>query len=398
MRKMKYFVVIFVVVFLFTACSKEDEEKKGSFAELKEEISAEMEAAKEGKYENLNILCEAVRLPESEEIKEMRFPVYEFTSNMSVDEKANFYKDVVYSKLLDLDEVKSECVKAHYDMLEDGTRLSGDYTYLVEHAKELDREDIQLWWIYEDDENYYSIETMPEGRCFNISLGKLGRIFERNSAFVYGNCELVKTYNCYSDDLSDSYMLMDGTPKTVAEGKAEIEAYLDAHYPLVGGDNEVRNEVYEIQVRKVPDTEYYIFDAGRTFSYEGIRVKELTDVSIEGEVGVMAEAVLCESNKVDITVGLVNCFDRGSVVKVYEEYLPFAEVMEIVSFYMTNSTTFHVRDIAIEYCMFGEVIEEQVYYNWVPYWSFFIENPNDDSFIRVFVNMETGKAESFQYE
>lgn len=239
---------------------------------------------------------------------------------------------------------------------------------------------------------------MPEGRCFNISLGKLGRFFDRNSAFVYGNCELVKTYNCYLDDLSDSYMLMDGTQKTVAEGKAEIEAYLDAHYPLVGGENEVRNEVYEIQIRKVPNTEYYIFDAGRTFSYEGIRVKELTDVSIEGEVGVMAEAILCESNKVDITVGLVNCFDKGSVVKVYEEYLPFAEVMEIVSFYMTDSTIFHVRDIAIEYCMFGEVIEEKVYYNWVPYWSFLIENPNNDSYIRVYVNMETGEAQSFQYE
>ena len=397
MKKMKCFLVLFIVTLLITACSKEEEEKKDSFAELKAEISAEMEAAKEGKYENLNILCDEVRLPESEEIKAMRFPIYEFTSNMSVVEKANFYKDVIYPKLLDLEEVKPECVKVYYGVAEDATRLSGDYTYVVEHAEELENTDFELWWTYEDDENYYSIETVPEGRCFNINLDKIARLKGRNSPFGFSRYELVKSYNCYSDDLSDSYLLMDGTQKTVAEGKAEIEAYLDAHYPLVGRENEVRNEVYEIEVRKVPNTEYYIFDAARTFSYEGIRVKELTDVSIEGEAGIIAEAVLCESNKVDITVGEVNCFEKGSVVKVYEEYVPFTDVMEIVSLYMTNSTTFQVLDIAIEYCNFQEVVDEKVYYNWVPYWSFLIENPNDDSYIRVYVNMETGEAQSFTY-
>ena len=395
MKRMKCFVVLLTVSLFFSGCTQEDE-KKNSFAELKTEIAEEMQAAKEGKYDNLNILCDEVRLPESEEIKEMRFPEYNFTKEMSLKQKLVFYKDTVYPKLMDLEEVKPECLKAHYDMAEDGTRLTGDYTYLMEHAEELEGEDIQLWWIYEDDENYYSTETMPEGRCFNTSLGTLGRIFDRNSSFIYGSCELVKTYNCYTDDLSDSYLLMDGTQKTVAEGKEEIEAYLDAHYPLIGEDNEVRNEVYEIQVRKVPDTEYYIFDAGRTFSYEGIRVKEHLNADSLSESGVMAEAILCESNKVDITVGLVNCFEKGSVVKIYDEYLPFGEVVEILSYYMTEGTTFDVKDIAIEYRMFGEVVEEKVYYNWIPYWSFFLENPNDDSLIRVYINMETGEVESFQ--
>lgn len=397
MKKMKCFIALLALTLFCTGCAREEEEKKDSFAELKEEISVEMEAAKGGKYENLNILCDEVRLPESEEIKEMRFPIYEFTSKMTVKEKADFYKNVVYPKILDLEDVKPEGVQAHYGMTENAEWLTGDYTYLMEHAEELERDDIELWWIYEDDENYDSIETMPEGMCFNISLGTLGRVFERNSPFVYGSCEVVKTYNCYTDDLSDSYLLMDGTQKTVAEGKAEIEAYLDAHYPLVGEDNGVRNEVYEIEVKKVPDTEYYIFDAGRTFSYEGIKVKEHMGMDAAGEVSVMAEAVLCESNKVDITLGFINCFEKGSVAKVYEAYLPFVEVMENVSYYMTKGTSFDVRDIAIEYRMFCEEEGEESYYKWVPYWVFYMENPNDDSQIRVYVNIETGEVESFQY-
>ena len=363
-----------------------------SFAELEAEISAEMEAAKGGKYENLNILCEEVRFPDSGQIKELRFPIYEFTSNMSVEEKADFYKDIVYPKLLDLEEVKPEGVQAHYGMSASGTRLTGDYTYLVEHAEELDEDDIQLWWIYEDNENYYSTETMPEGICFNTNLGRLSSFFERNSPWVYGRCELVKTYNCYSDDLSDAYLLMDGTQKTVAEGKAEIEAYLDAHYPLVGGDNGIRNEVYEIQVKKVPGTEYYIFDAGRTFSYEGSRVKEHTGDELWNEVGIMAEAILCESNKVDITVGFVNCFEKGSIAKVYEEYSSFADVMENVSSYVAKNAKRDVLDIAVEYRIFSEEGEESCY-RWVPYWSFLIENPTNDITVRVYVNIETGEIE-----
>lgn len=396
MKKMLYVLSLIMLLLLSTGCGKEDEEKVISFAELKKEINAELAEAKNGKYENLNIVCDRVRLPESEQLKEMRFPEYGFTDGMSLKEKADFYKDIVYPKLLDVEDVKAECFKVHITSLEDGTRIDGDYTYLLEHAAELEeRDDIQLWWTYKDDKNYYSIETMPEGICFNISQGKLAKLNGRNSPFTATNYETVKVYNCYIDDLSDSYPLMDGTEKTVAEAKAEIEAFLDAHYPIVGEENDVRNEVYEIVVGKIPNSEYYVFDGSRTFSYEGIRVKEHTDAGSENEVGVMAQAFLCESNKVDVLLGLVNCYEPGTVVKEYEEYLPFADVLEALSLYMTGNTSFDIHDICLEYRMFSEVVEEKVYYNWIPYWAFLLENPNDDSAIRVYINIETGDAESF---
>ena len=70
---------------------------------------------------------------------------------------------------------------------------------------------------------------------------------------------------------------------------------------------------------KIPNTEYHVFNAVRTLSYNGIRVKEQTNDSLPSEIGVMGESVLCESNKVDTTVGFVNCFEQGSVIKDYEE-------------------------------------------------------------------------------
>lgn len=363
------------------------------FTKLKEEIRVEMEVAKEGKYENLNILCDEVRFPESGQIKEMRFSRYEFTKGMSLKEKLVFYKDIVYPKLFDVESVKTECVMAWINRRNEYAPEYKDYTYLMEHADELERdENLEIYIKYIDDEAYQTVETIPEGICFNLGLGKLSRLNEENSPFSASDYESVKVYNCYSDDLSDAYPLMDGTLKTVAEAKKEIESYLDAHYPLVGEDNGVRNEVYEIEVGKIPNTEYYVFDASRTLSYEGCRVREYSTKRLHNEVVVMAQAFLCESNKVDALYGFVNCFEKGSVAKVYEEYASFADVMENVSLHMTKNIKFDVIDIAVEYRMFSERDGEESYYRWVPYWSFLMKNPNNNSLARVYVNIETGKV------
>lgn len=396
MKKTIYVLSMIMVLLFCTSCGKEEEEKKFSFAELKAEINAELEEAKNGKYENLNIVCEEVRLPESEQLKEMRFLAGSVIDDMSFKEKLEFYRDVVYTKVLDIEAVDTSCLLIEMINLNGGGREKLDYSYALEHAEEIeDITNVRISIRYKDYEAYHSAESTPEGVCFNLSQGKLGKLNGSTSPFSACDYELVNVYNCYLDDLSDSYPLMDGTQKTVAEAKAEIEGYLDAHYPVVGDDNDIRNEVYEIKVGKISNTEYYVFDAYRTFSYEGIRVKEVTGKELENETGVMGQAFLCESNKVDILLGLVNCFDKGSVTKEYNEYLPFADVMDIVSSYLTGKTVFDIRDIGLEYRMFTEVIEEKTYYKWVPYWVFIAENPNDNSSIRVYINIETGEAESY---
>ena len=391
MKKMKYIIALIVLALLFTGCSKEDEEKKGSFAELKEEVNEEFQLAKDGKYENLNILCDEVILPESDELKVMRFPVYTFTKEMTLKEKLEFYRDVVFPKVLDVDTVDEKYIvdTTSYDF--DTQKFSRDYAYMMEHLDELE-DSVHIG--YDVKEEYKSVETIPEGVCFNIALGKIGGIVQKKSAFVASNFEEIKTYNCYLDDLSDSYLLMDGE-KTVAEAKMEIEKYLNEHYPLIG-ENGIQNEVCEITVRKIPNTEFHIFDARRTLSYEGISVKTQINAEISNEVIVMGQAYLCESNKVDILLGFVNCFDSGSIDEVYEEFVSFEEIMERLSYYMTDGTIFNIKYAGLEYRMFTEVVEEVGYYIWTPYWTFLVENPNDNSIIRVYINMKTGEIDSYQ--
>ena len=44
--------------------------------------------------------------------------------------------------------------------------------------------------------------------------------------------------------------------------------------------------------------------------------------------------------------------------------------------------------------MFTETVDNKTYYNWIPYWLFRVKNPNDDSLISVYINIETGEVES----
>lgn len=389
-KRIRLFAVVLCVA-LCTACGDEMEQEKNSFQELKAEVSTELEAAKNGKYENLNITCDEVRLPKSGSIQSMKFPIYTFTKNMTLHEKLDFYKDEVYTKMYDLETVDGKCVididSKVYEA--DGFYYKQDYNYLIEFAEDDNRE---IYIGYYNAEKYQFMETIPEGICMNVSFGTLGTMFQNKSPFLASDWEMVKSYDCYLDDLSDSYLLMDGE-KTVAEAKVEIEQWLDVHYPLVGEDNGIRNEVYQISVRKIPNSEYHVFHARRTLSYDGLRVREYVSMGLPSENGVMGEAYMCESGKVDLMMGFVNCFEKGNVIKDYEEFISFEEALSSLSYYLTDDTKFNVGYIGMEYRMFTEKVENTVYYNWIPYWCFLMENPNDDSMLRIYMNMETGEFE-----
>ncbi|MBR4027564.1 MAG: hypothetical protein IKJ01_08450 [Lachnospiraceae bacterium] len=401
MKKSSYIVVLIFVLCFCIGCSNQEEKEqknteevgKQTFQTLKQEIDIELEEAKEGKYSNLKVTCADIRLPENESIQSISFPVYTFTKKMNLEGKINFYKDVILPKLYDGETIDSNQIidVNSRDHQKEEEYYAYDYHYMLEHLEELE-ETARVG--YYNKENYQFMETAPEGVCINISQGVIGALDNDSSPFATIGFEEVKTYNCYLDDLSDSYLVIDGQ-KTVAEAKEEIETYLNNLYPLVGEKNGIENEVYEIIVMKIPNTEYHVFNAVRTLSYNGIRVKEECDTRLESEVGVMGQAILCESNKVDITLGFVNCFEQGSVIKDYKEILPFSEVMERLSYYLTGDTTFNIGYIGLEYRMFTEVVDEVTYYNWIPYWSFLAENPNDDSVIRIYMDMETGDMQSY---
>ena len=374
--------------------SNQESLKKGkeSFQKLKTDIDAILATAKNGKYENLNIICDEVHLPQGDAIQAVKFPVYEFTKNMTLREKLYFYKNTVFTKLYDMETVDGKyVVDLESRINKNGSRFyEHDYDYFMQ-LTEAPENEVTIG--YFNGEKYQFTETLPEGVCLNASFGTLGTMFQSPSPFLAGEWETIKVYDCYLDDLSDAYLLMDGTPKTVAEAKAEIEQWLDAHFPLAGKDNGIRNEVYQISVQKIPDMEYHVFHAWRTLTYKGIRVREFVDIRLPYEMGVMGEAFMCESGKVDLMMGFVNCFDQGSVIKTYEDVISFGEVLNGIAYHLTEDTKFNLEYIGIEYRMFTEVVENVTYYNWIPYWCFLVENPKDDNVLRFYMNMENGEFE-----
>ena len=263
-----------------------------------------------------------------------------------------------------------------------------DYDYIYDHFEEFDDAVVISYY---DFANYQQMYTAPEGLCVYINQGVLGKLLGSHSMFATQGEEIVKEYNCYLDDLSDSYMLLDGE-KTVAQAKQEMEAYLDAHYPLFSTDTGIKNLIHSITVHRIPDTEQYFFHAVRTLSYNGIPVRLQEDTNMRAdEIGVMGEADICESNKVDVTLGFVDGFSTPTVIKSYEEIIPFTEIMDRVAYYLTDDTKFDITRIGLEYRMFMETKEDATYYNWIPYWSVWAENPNDDSTIVMYVDIETGE-------
>jgi len=81
------------------------------------------------------------------------------------------------------------------------------------------------------------------------------------------------------------------------------------------------------------------------------------------------------------------------VERVISRVIPFQEVMDRVAYYLTGETKFQLLDGSLEYRMF---VKDKGY-QLVPYWCFIAKNPNDDSMIKIYVDMETGETVHFAY-
>ena len=137
----------------------------------------------------------------------------------------------------------------------------------------------------------------------------------------------------------------------------------------------------------------------KTLSYNGIKLRDFRDnivLSYEGmtEMDFASQSFMCESNKVDVSVGLCNNFTTPELVKTIDELVPYEEVLDIVATYMTGNTTFKVDYVGLRYGLFMCEKEEFYGYVMVPFWQFEMTNPNDDSRIVVCVNLETGEVSS----
>lgn len=362
--------------------------------DLQPEIEEVLENAS---YNNLEIFFDDIEHYEGQELVIANTRFQSPSEGLSKKEAVKLYAEEIFPKLLDLETIDKNLAYDIHTRSEDGEHrirtYEKDYEDILTTIKKYD---YIPSLVYADAENWTELYYTGDWESgVYLTHGVLsGHAASLSSFAAIGMIEDEKTYDCRLDDLSDSYLLMDGE-KTIGEAKEEIEKYLNEHYPLIGEDNHIKNVIHQITVGKIAGTEDYAFKLYRTISYKGIPIREMpSNKSIpEGEFAFMGEGAMCESNKLDVTIGLINCYAKPEVERVITKVIPFQEVMERVAYYLTGETKFQLLDGSLEYRMF--VKEEG--YQMVPYWCFIAKNPNDDSMIKIYVDMETGETEHFTY-
>ena len=393
--KKKIWYLFLAIVLLCTACGNEEEDKSKP-----EDLQAEIEdVLANAAYDNLEICFDDIANYEGQVMEIANISVQYPDENLSYEETMKLYVEEVIPSLFDMEEIDKSLIYDADTKIEVGENriwsFEKDYEKIM---ATIDSYNAVPRLIYEDVENWREITYTGNWLSgVYISQGILGSYAESMSPFsAYRMVEEGILYDCRFDDLSTSYTLLDGE-KSLADAKEEIEDYLDAHYPVTGIENGIQNEVYQIEAGKITGTDYYAFKVYRTLSYNGIPFREMPssqDVNISEELCFMAEGAMCESDKMDVTIGLINVFSEPEVERIIEEYVPFQEVMDGVAYYLTGETKFQLLYGGLEYRVYKT---GDIDYQLVPYWCFIAKNPNDDSMIKIYVDMETGEIEHYGY-
>ena len=398
MMKKKIICILMATVMLCTAC-KETETGKGNTKDLRPEIT---EVLQNASYDNLEILFDEMGYYEGQDLVTAEVESFYIDEEYSKQELMELYANVVFPSLLDVEEIDRGKL---YDL---ETKVSDEETDEYYYSKNYE-EIMSSLGTYEETPNivYYNPETYTKiyySRNWRSgvysSQGVLGTYAASNSPFgAYGVIEEGKEYDCRLDDLSDTYMLMDGE-KSLSEAKEEIEDYLDEHYPITGKDNGFKNEVYNLEAGKITGTDYYAFKFYRTLSYDGIPIRGIDtfqDDVPNNEFVFAGEGAMCESNKLDVTIGIVNTYEAPKNERVIKECIPFSDIMDTLAAYLTGESKFRLLYGGIEYRMFY-IDEKSCIYEMIPYWYFIAQNPNDDTMLKLYVNVENGEIFECKYE
>lgn len=403
---MKKCIITLTAIFLMmcTGCNAvtKPEMPTEHINQIRNEIDTCIQEALGGKYENLVFKCDSVEFPKDDVLRVITLRHVGFTEGMDVQTGLETTLER-YNRLLG----KTLNTELLYDCSSRDDIDNGITTEIFHHrnyedaCNVVDTYEVCPAFVYIDQDNYTKLEMVSDGQVFYINQGVLGNKLSAKSSFsIKDSMEFVKHYECNTDDMSDVYMLMDGE-MSVAEGKRQIEEYYNSMYPLNGQDNDIYNYVYSIDVMKIPGEEIYAFAAYRTLGYKDIQIKptlngSMTYMPPANETGIMAEAVMAEHNKVDVTLGMVNSFEVVDVGEEITGMVSFDKVMTSVSEYLTGKTDFVVSKVGIQYRMFGNSADSMEEQRWelVPYWIFYMVNEKDRKTLYVYVDVQTGAVSS----
>ena len=390
--KKKIVVGLLTIVMILCIACQSTEQNPSNQVNLETEIQ---EVLQNASYDNLEILFDDMEYYEGQELEVATITWYNDIAYTMSKETMELYAKVVFPDLMGVKALDENCIGTVESMVynEDGEHYFEDsYEDVLANLEEYDE---LVTLVYESEySSIYGSSNWASGAY--ISQGVLGKIGETNNPFVgKGILEEEETYDCRIDDLSDSYMLLDGE-KTVAEAKEEMEVYFNEHYPIAGRNNGIENEVWSISVGKIKGTDYYAYHGYRTFTYHGIPFTEArTSAGLGPYFSVMGECWLCESDKVDVTVGLINGYTEPEILRTIDTLVPFQEVMDRVAYYLTGETKFQLIYGGLEYRIRQHTGTSEK--TMTPSWTFVAKNPNDDTMLKIYVDMETGEINSSSY-
>lgn len=387
MKKYKLFFAILIII-LLSGCGTSSNQTT-SMEQLHHDVKDTLATAS---YENMEILIDDIMfLSEQEELAIVTLSRYKIEEDYSKSELVKFYVENVFCDLLNIDHIDTSLVVDVGSKITDenwNTSYSKYYADVLNTIEEYDEIPTLAY------KNYDEYSQMSYSRNWisgvYISQGGLGRLTNNPGPFgvldTLSGAEL-KSYDCRIDDLSDTYQLLDGMT-TVAAAKEAIESYFNEHYPITGKSNGIENKVVKLTAVQIPGTEYNAFTFERTFSYKGIPLRYGTEY--EGnEFICMAEGIMCDRNTVDVTVGIINNYNEPKINSYIEQYIPFSEILDRVAYYLTNETRFQLIYGGLEYR--AESLTDEEGFLMKPYWCFLLDNPNDDTRIKLYVDMENGE-------
>lgn len=380
-------LVIGLMAVMLAGCSgeKESKENDGSIESISTQINEFFKKGEDKNYKNLTFECKNVIMPEGEYIYNLNFKSQNINKITPTQENIDKLKSMVKG-IIDYDGFDDSNFY-FWDSSRDVPEIAAD------DLKSLSEYELCPTLFYCDYDKYKKVEV--NNYCIYATKGNIGKYLDAHNAFFgTDGMELVKTYNCRVDDLSDKYQLSD-KEMSIKEIKASMEKCLDDLDVCGNKSDKIKEYISEVTVYEIPNENVRFAHGIRTFSYNNIPFRIVLNGEAEvgmrsNETAVMGEAYMLESESVDAFVGLMNTYTDVKETEKYENVMSFDDIVTSVSTYLAGQSVFKVKDISLEYRMF---INEDDNIIAVPYWMFETENQTDKSKTIVYVDIKTGETE-----
>ncbi len=402
----KKILACFLLLCLIPGCGifKHNEIEKSNVEDVKAEALIVFDEMRNGIYTNMEIKTKELDIPDLETISSYKVDYEYIFHDYSARETMELCVDEVIPKTIGefdkkclYDSKKYMAIKREEIPESDKKYEEADYFHMMNEINSYEK--LPSLYYY-DTTNNKKMEILQSGGI-TYSAGVLGTLVGEPVTFgISSFMEYEKSYNVYTDELDDTYMLLDGEI-SIEKAVENVEKFYDETFPLTT-QNTIKSKVYRVDVYQLTGTEYYVFNMKRTEVLDGIRFcpKENGDVTmgkepsnpLGHEYGIMSECFMIESDKVDMSFGQVNNYKEVRKDCTYSEVVGFDTAALMTAEYLSDlpSEVYEVTYVGLEYKVYlgTDEMDYDIYLK--PNWKFEIINPLNQDTIEITIDLEDG--------